>query len=385
MADAAPDDRPRLRDTFDEDELTPVVRLLEQMVHDGVVVADEAGRNVYSNPKANEVLRMTSDELLGVTALDPRWAVVTFDGRPYPDDQHPPVLALSQGVHTRGELIGLRAGDESRRWLSVDSSPISLPSGRYAITVFTDVTENIDHQRALFTVHAEIEQQLVQRHMPTHDRLRCAAEYRPAGLSKSVGGDFLGAELFGGDRLGLFIGDVCGHGVGAAGLSSVARHAARALTGVLDDPSDVVVRLHDIVMADRPDMFVTMAYATLDLTPARPRMSLAIGGHPLPILVRDGRAALVGETGPLVGMVPNQPRPVTNVDLDAGDHLYFITDGVLDGGDERLSMPELVAMMPTSTTLDDTVAWLIDQSGAAQPDHGSRRGDDATVLGIEIR
>ncbi|MEM1333624.1 MAG: PAS domain-containing protein, partial [Actinomycetota bacterium] len=138
-----------LAGAFESDELLQVAPLLERMLHDGVVIQDRQARVVYANAKAAELLRISADQLRGSGSLNPRWQSITAEGDPYPGEKHPAMVVLQTGGEIREELMGVRVGDESLRWLSIDASAIDLASGRYAIAVFTDVTRQLEGYRRL--------------------------------------------------------------------------------------------------------------------------------------------------------------------------------------------------------------------------------------------
>lgn len=387
---------PRLCEAFDELEADVVAKSITRMMHDGIAIQDVTGRVVYCNDKSAEVLRMTPATLLASSSLDGRWESVTLDGEPYPGERHPAMQAVTTGENVRGEVMGVRCGDSTMRWLSIDSTPIDLPSGRYAITVFTDITDALEGHRQLRRTHAEIQNQLIQADLPSTRAVRFRASYRASGVSRGIGGDFYGAHQLGPDQFTFFIGDVCGHGVRTAGLSATARNTLRALGRVLDDPSESLEHLHHVVQDERPDSFLTAAFGRLDLRPqaagnsngnlAGPDagvMHIACAGHPLPLLVRGDVAFAVGRTGPLVGMVPNEPRPVEAVRLRRGDRVVLHTDGVLDDAVPRITTEQLAERIPVDATLDGVVDWMMEQATeryAVDADHA----DDAAVLAFEV-
>jgi sigma-B regulation protein RsbU (phosphoserine phosphatase) len=74
-------------------------------------------------------------------------------------------------------------------------------------------------------------------------------------------------------------------------------------------------------------------------------MTLGVGGHPLPFLVRrDGSVETVGRPGTLIGLVSDPDVCDEIVELQPGDSLVFYTDGVSEArsqaglfGEERLA------------------------------------------------
>jgi serine phosphatase RsbU (regulator of sigma subunit) len=75
-------------------------------------------------------------------------------------------------------------------------------------------------------------------------------------------------------------------------------------------------------------------------------LTLAVGGHPLPLLKRAERVEKLGTTGMLLGAVHDyEPAPEVTVPLGAGDTLLLYTDGVTDtpGADDRFGEARLIA------------------------------------------
>jgi phosphoserine phosphatase RsbU/P len=75
-------------------------------------------------------------------------------------------------------------------------------------------------------------------------------------------------------------------------------------------------------------------------------LTLAVGGHPLPLLKRGGGVEKLGSTGMLLGAVHDyDPAPEVAVALADGDSLLLYTDGVteLPGAGERFGDARLLA------------------------------------------
>jgi serine phosphatase RsbU (regulator of sigma subunit) len=75
-------------------------------------------------------------------------------------------------------------------------------------------------------------------------------------------------------------------------------------------------------------------------------LTLAVGGHPLPLLKRDGRVEKLGRTGMLLGALQDyEPAHDVTVPLASGDTLLLYTDGVteLPGAGDRFGDARLIA------------------------------------------
>ena len=227
--------------------------------------------------------------------------------------------------------------------------------GRYGDAEL-DVAEDLATRIALAVDNARLYQernyiaQTLQRsllppHLPAIPGIALDARYHPLLGGGEVGGDFYDVFPIGPETWTLVIGDVCGKGPDAAAVMGVARYTLRAAAVYEARPSRVLRTTSDILLEQDTDQrFVTAACARLRRGEGRARLTIAVGGHPLPIVVRaSGEAAFVGEPGMLLGVLPEPELTDVIVDLDPGDFIVFYTDGVLDerhsgaaGGEARL-------------------------------------------------
>jgi phosphoserine phosphatase RsbU/P len=164
--------------------------------------------------------------------------------------------------------------------------------------------------------------------------LETAAFHQPLS-DDHIGGDFY--DLFPTDDAGtwaVFLGDVCGKGLAAAALTALVRYTLRAAALIDDDPAAVLANLHHTIMLD-PETdehsYCTLAYGRLQPQPGGYRLTIAVAGHPPPLLIRaDGATTTVASTGPVVGLLPDATYHATTIDLHPGDTLVLYTDGITD-------------------------------------------------------
>jgi sigma-B regulation protein RsbU (phosphoserine phosphatase) len=162
--------------------------------------------------------------------------------------------------------------------------------------------------------------------------LEAGAVLRPSTM---VGGDFFDILPMG-ERIAVAVGDVSGKGIPAALLMVMVRTLLREIARGLGEPAQVLARLNASLCRDMPpSMFVTIVLAVL--FPGREgRVALASAGHPEPILVRAGAPPkTVSVGGMILGVFEEAAFEETEVDLESGDSLVFLTDGVIEapGGD----------------------------------------------------
>lgn len=169
--------------------------------------------------------------------------------------------------------------------------------------------------------------------------------YRP---SMSVGGDFFDAVSMPDGRVCVYVGDVSGHGVGPAMLSTLMKVVTTDM--IRDDPaagaSELCRRLNRFACSHLPgdEFFVTFFIAVLD--PVAGRWTACNCGHPKPFLLGPNGAWL-GDRIPDAGEMPLGINPKAAFGKEAemswaatpGEMLMLFTDGLYearrgDGGEQ---------------------------------------------------
>lgn len=185
-----------------------------------------------------------------------------------------------------------------------------------------------------------LQRTLLPPELPAIPGMEVAARYRAAmGEGTDIGGDFYDVYTTGPGTWHVVIGDVCGKGPEAAALTGLARHTLRAAAMHETEPSAILTALNEAILrADVGERFCTAAYACIE--PAgdgggggdgQVRMTLACGGHPLPLVLRaDGGVEPIGRPGMLIGSLPDPELTDVAVELASGDAVVLCTDGVTE-------------------------------------------------------
>jgi sigma-B regulation protein RsbU (phosphoserine phosphatase) len=157
--------------------------------------------------------------------------------------------------------------------------------------------------------------------------------YETAWLTRScdeTGGDYMDFLTLDGGSVGFAIGDVSGHGIGAALLMAAARAYLRGLISLQADLRDVVERLNDLLSRDmNAEKFMTLFLAVLD--PRSHEIRYVCAGHDQPLVYRaaSGDVEEIGSTGLPLGMLQGWAYEVGSIaPLEPGDALLLTTDGV---------------------------------------------------------
>ena len=227
---------------------------------------------------------------------------------------------------------------------------------------------------------------LLPKSTPDLEKLQIAGQNIAA---KEVGGDFFD-YLHQGSQLLVAVGDVSGKGLKAA-MNAVMVHgilniSAEYQNGIAEIMSDVN---RSLCQSMERDMNVTLVIAQFDHE--RKQMLLANAGqHAYPLLIRDGTVEPIIAKGMALGMIPNIPYKLTKVDLESGDLLLFMTDGITEPRNAEGVMYEesgrfhqfvselenqLTAEEVVDTGIQDVINYMADEK---------ERDDDITLVAVKV-
>jgi len=153
-----------LRRVLDSDEFIDMISI-------GLIHQNQHSEITDYNRAALELLGLTSDEITGRNASDPRWAAVHEDGSPYLDEDNPAVVTLRTGERCVDVVMGIENPDRARRWISINTHPVLSDGAVTGVVVaFTDVSDRVQKERLLtlitavnrFAMFAEDEDDLFQ-------------------------------------------------------------------------------------------------------------------------------------------------------------------------------------------------------------------------------
>lgn len=247
-----------------------------------------------------------------------------------------------------------------------------------ACGMFSDVVEVARRAEPLH-VAAEMQWNLQPLRAFCGDRFSIAGQLIPA---YEVGGDCFDYNVDV-DHLDLSSLDAMGHGVGASLLAGLATAVMRNVRRSGGRP-DAQVCAADLQLLEQfgGAQFVTALAMRLDL--ADGQLEIVNAGHPAPWRVREGHAEPL-ELDPQLpaGMFESTTYRTQSVQLQAGDRLVLVTDGVLEAGapgpelgEDRLSG---LLLATGQLTPHQCVAEVLHTVRSFAP----RMHDDATVVCLD--
>jgi PAS domain S-box-containing protein len=179
-----------------------------------------------------------------------------------------------------------------------------------------------------------LQRALLPESLPEIPGVELQALYSPAGELNEVGGDFYDVFQYDSDRWILLIGDVCGKGPRAAGVTALARHTLRAGAISGQSLSDMLGTLHQALRRQPPGAdLCTVCLILMTRAEEGVQLTVALAGHHPPLIVdRDGQARPVGRPGTLLGVLDPIEIAESEAVLQAGQTLLLYTDGVSEAG-----------------------------------------------------
>jgi sigma-B regulation protein RsbU (phosphoserine phosphatase) len=178
--------------------------------------------------------------------------------------------------------------------------------------------------------------------LPQIEGLDLAAHYEPFA-PEQVGGDFYDVFQLASNRSCFFLGDVCGKGPDAAALTSLARYTLRTAAMLQEGPTDILGDLNEALLLERPHQLpmCSVVYGEIDHTRLGAELSMAVGGHPFPLIIRaSGEVEVVGVRGTILGAVPDPTFQGFRATLAPGDAIVLYSDGILDLGLDGTQLDE---------------------------------------------
>lgn len=241
--------------------------------------------------------------------------------------------------------VPLRVKDRLTGLLYVDSKASAKEFSDKDLTLFRalagQVAQAVDNARLL---QHYVEKQRMQEELHVAQQIQQsllprgvlqAAGLDVAGLSvpcEETSGDYYDYVRRPGGRLGLVIGDVSGHGLGAALLMSTARALLRAFAATEATPAELVTRLNRFLSEDiETGRFMTLFYGEISLRERT--MTYVRAGHNEPVIYRreTDRFEELGEGGVALAVIDNFEFESTGpLQLGRGDLVALYTDGIVE-------------------------------------------------------
>jgi PAS domain S-box-containing protein len=291
------------------------------------------------------------------------------------------IVPLAAPARTIGAIT--LVSSESTRRLGAEDVALAERLGRRAGTAVESARLYTERTR----IARVLENALLPESLPEIPGIELAGLYRAAGELNDVGGDFYDVFEYGDGRWMLVIGDVCGKGPRAAGVTALARHTLRA-AAILDQPPARMLETLHAALRRQPvgaDL-CTVCLVTIEPAADSAQLTIALAGHPPPRVIGSaGERRQVGQPGTVLGVLDPIHINEARAELHRGETLLLFTDGLLEAGAPGQQLGEQ-ALFETSLrgpeqSLADLLAQLVQNvSGHAH----ERLRDDIALLAVRL-
>jgi PAS domain S-box-containing protein len=267
------------------------------------------------------------------------------------------------------------------------------------LVTWRNVTERLRTQQQLVEARAqtELSQRLQAGLLPAVSVADPAVElltrYQPGGQRALLGADFYDALQLADGTIATLVGDVAGHGPDEAGVAVALRVAWRTLVLTGHGPAELLAGLDQVLLRERrtEELFATVACVWV--SPDRQQATIALAGHPPPVLVQADQVSTVDlPHGPALGIDAAfaDPWPASTLDLGRPWLLLCYTDGLVEGHHtpamtERFGIERLVETVIALAAQYPQPAELLDRLLAAvQTANGGQLSDDVAIVCLAV-
>ncbi len=307
-----------------ERELRKLSSAVEQTA-DSVLLTDNHGVISYVNPAFEETTGYTSAEVIGKTPAFLKSGI--HDNAFYENLWE---IILSGNSYT-GTILNKKKNGEFY-WCEQSITPMKNNDGKITnfVSVIKDISELKKKQEQDF--HLRIAREIQQRLSKTKISV---PGFDIAGSSFSAletSGDYFDFLHTPDGHVLLAVGDVCGHGIGAALIMAETRAYLHAFAKRESDPAIILKELNEELCSDLDaNHYVTLILARID--PARKILDYASAGH-IPAFLIDDRGEVshtLMSTGIPLGFLAGEKYSRSDpIPLDSGNILTLFTDGITE-------------------------------------------------------
>jgi hypothetical protein len=273
---------------------------------------------------------------------------------------------------------------EQYAWHEFHLGPIAFPISTASYSVFLGsllavifyrfIHVSQEEQRSSAEIEAarSVQALLIPTQLPSNHNFMLESAYLPAN---GVGGDFFQVLPLKDDSMLIVVGDVSGKGLQAAMNASTLVGALR--NELSHDPATVLNRLNNVLLGAEASPGAAMnqqaaSFATCVCARVYPdgTMVVANAGHLHPY--RDGREMDLAADLPL-GVIPNIQYEQATFQLEVGDRLIFLSDGVVEASNAH---GELFGFERTQQVSNESARYI------AQTAKRFGQTDDITVVSM---
>ncbi len=346
----------------------------------GVTVEEALRENlneIFPQDELVMVLNLLKEELeKDKTGLYDPGRRITFETRQYKKD----------GIMIWVEVTAKFIRDDDGEIIAVQGSTRDISHRKQVEQERDRFAENLAAARL-------VQQEILSQRAPLTELVDIAFRYLPM---EQVGGDyFTFVDFREHDSLGIFIGDVSGHGVPAALYTMMVKAITDRLFRKYNlNPSRFLEELNNEIHRAMTKHFLTGIYGFFSYgdQPDSVNFNFSKGGHPYPLYYsRKNRSAEYLESkGKALGFFGDQKYPNMIFPMNRGDRIYFYTDGLIEVTDKKREIygferfRDLVNDVNNKNcSLDESIDRILKEVINFNPHY--EQEDDMVIIGMEVK
>jgi len=117
----------------------------------GIFIFDNKGIVTFANIRAENIIGLSKEKMLGMSHNSPVLHITDFNGQPFPDNKLPFNIVKKTGEYIYNVRLAIQRPDKSKAFLSINAGPIKDDFGKMTglIASVDDITHKIMSEKAL--------------------------------------------------------------------------------------------------------------------------------------------------------------------------------------------------------------------------------------------
>ena len=237
-----------------------------------------------------------------------------------------------------------------------------------------------------------VQRALLPKVIPKHQSISAAVYYHPLNR---IGGDLLDIFQLDENRIGIYIADTSGHGIGSALVTTFLKYAFQPKyskdgeENKIISPKDLLKNLNDKLVSGPfgYEIFMSLCYAIIDLQ--NQTIEICNAGHPS-VLWRHNQnniVEVIRVPAPALGIVSRARFTSMTYSWDWGDTFLFCTDGILNlqnGESEKFTQQNLIELLEEDTGSPQKMLHQLDEKLSLWTNQKLQK-DDMTLIWFTLK
>jgi sigma-B regulation protein RsbU (phosphoserine phosphatase) len=234
----------------------------------------------------------------------------------------------------------------------------------------------------------ELQKQLLKRDLPLNENVEFSIHYEPLP-ALFCGGDYYDVIPLTEKRFFIVCADVAGHGIKAAFITTILK--SLIFRGYVNShkldlhPSDFLTWLNEKLLEELitcPDIIITASAIVLDLE--KEEILYSNAGHSPLYISQNSTINEIRQHGTALNFSTEVEFQETRIAMDRGDTIYFLTDGLLEIGEnnQMLNSESIIKLISQAAKDQLSATDFVDQFRAES--FTNEFSDDVTAIIVRI-